>query len=62
MSVWATDRSVGRGVAEWRELREREAMKGRKLYRNRDFVDRNVCSNMSGLSEIFIAFYIGGLF
>jgi hypothetical protein len=36
VSVWATNRSVGRGVAEWRELREHEALKGRKLYRKRD--------------------------
>jgi len=37
-------------------------MKGRKLYRVRDSVDRNVCSGMSGLSAMFIAVYIGGLF
>ena len=58
VSVWATDGSVGRGVAEWRELRKREAMKGRKLYRNRDLVDRNVCSSMSGLSETSLHFTV----
>jgi hypothetical protein len=49
-------------VAEWRELRAHAALKGRKLYRNRDSVDPNVCSSMSGLSEMFIAVYIGVLF
>ena len=38
------------------------AMKGRKLYRNRDSVDRNVCPSMSGLREMFVAVYIGSLF
>jgi hypothetical protein len=49
-------------VAEWPELREHEALRGRKLYRNRDSVEPNVCSGMSELSEMFIAGYIGGLF
>ena len=58
----ATNRSVGRGVAEWRELREHKALKGRKLYRNRDSVDPIVCSIMSGLCEMFIAIYSDELF
>jgi hypothetical protein len=59
--VRATDGSVGRVVAEWRKLRELEALKGRNLYRNRDSVDPNFRSIMSGLSEMFLAVYIGGL-
>jgi hypothetical protein len=58
VSVWATDGSVGRVVAEWRKLREHEALKGRKLYRNRDSVDPNVCSIMSGLSETSLHFVV----
>jgi len=49
-------------VAEWRELREHKALKGRKLYRNRDSVDPIVCSIMSGLCEMFIAIYSDELF
>jgi len=33
-------------------------LKGRKLYRNRDSVDPNVCSSMSGLSETPLHFIV----
>ena len=56
-----TEVSEEGGGAEWRELRGHEALKGRKLYRNRDSVDPNVCPGISGLSEMFIAVYIVGL-
>ena len=56
--VWDTDGSVRKGVAEWRCLRGHEALKGRKLYRNRDSVDRNVCPSMSGLSVTSLYFIV----
>jgi len=52
------DGSVGKEVAEWLDLKEHEALKGRKLYRNRDSVDPNVCSGMSGLSETSLHFIV----
>lgn len=44
------------------ELREHEALKGRKWYRNRDSVETNICWGMSGLSETFLALYSDALF